>query len=64
MYIFCYIKQVPDTVQVEIDPETNTLLRSGVESICNPHDLVAAEAAVQLAEKYGGEMTIISVGPT
>ena len=63
MHIVCCIKQVPDTAQVKIDPETNTLIRSGVESICNPYDLVAAEAAVQIAEKYGGRVTVISMGP-
>ncbi len=63
MHIVCCIKQVPDTTQVKIDPETNTLIRSGVESICNPYDLVAVEAAVQLTEKYGGRVTVISMGP-
>lgn len=63
MHIVCCIKQVPDTTQVKIDPETNTLIRTGVESICNPYDLVAVEAAVQLAGKYGGRVTVISMGP-
>lgn len=63
MHIVCCIKQVPDTTQVKIDPETNTLIRAGVESICNPYDLVAAGAAVKLAEKYGGKVTVISMGP-
>ena len=63
MHIVCCIKQVPDTAQVKIDPETNTLIRSGVESICNPYDLVATEVAVQLNEKYGGKITVISMGP-
>ena len=63
MHIVCCIKQVPDTTQVKIDPETNTLMRAGVESICNPYDLVATEAAVQLAGKYGGKITVISMGP-
>jgi electron transfer flavoprotein beta subunit len=48
---------------LKIDPETNTLMRSGVESICNPYDLVAAEVAVQLVERYGGKVTVISMGP-
>ncbi|MEE9583564.1 MAG: electron transfer flavoprotein subunit beta/FixA family protein [Dehalococcoidales bacterium] len=48
---------------MKIDPETNTLIRAGVESICNPYDLVAAEAAVQLASKYSGKITVISMGP-
>ena len=63
MHIVCCIKQVPDTAQVKIDPDTNTLIRSGVESICNPYDLVAAETAVRLAEKYGGKVTVITMGP-
>ncbi|MDD5701248.1 MAG: electron transfer flavoprotein subunit beta/FixA family protein [Dehalococcoidales bacterium] len=62
MHIVCCIKQVPDTTQVKIDPATNTLIRAGVESICNPYDLVATEAAVKLVEKYGGKVTVISMG--
>ena len=63
MHIVCCVKQVPDTTQVKIDPETNTLIRAGVESICNPYDLVAIEAAVQLTESYGGKVSVISMGP-
>lgn len=63
MHIVCCIKQVPDTAQVKIDPDTNTLIRSGVESICNPYDLIAVEAAVQLVEKHGGKVTVITMGP-
>ena len=63
MHIVCCVKQVPDTAQVKINPETNTLIRSGVESICNPYDLVAVETAVRLTEKHGGRVTVISMGP-
>ncbi|HTY81805.1 MAG TPA: electron transfer flavoprotein subunit beta/FixA family protein [Dehalococcoidales bacterium] len=63
MHIVCCIKQVPDTAQVKIDPATNTLIRSGVESICNPYDLVAVEEAVRIAEKNGGRVTVITMGP-
>jgi electron transfer flavoprotein beta subunit len=63
MHIICCIKQVPDTAQVKIDPDTNTLIRSGVESICNPYDVIAVEAAVQLVEKHGGKVTVITMGP-
>lgn len=62
MHIICCIKQVPDTTQVKIDPVTNTLIRAGVESICNPYDLVGVEAAVKLVEKYGGTVTVITMG--
>lgn len=63
MHIICCIKQVPDTKEVQINPETNTLVRAGVESICNPYDLVAVEIAVQLAEKHRGKVTVITMGP-
>src|SRR3972149_9910520 len=63
MHIICCVKQLPDTAQVKIDPETNTSIRSGVESICNPYDLVAFQLAVQLTGKHGGKVTVISMGP-
>ncbi len=63
MHIVCCVKQVPDTAQVKIDPQTNTLIRTGVESICNPYDIVAVEAAVRLAGNHGGKVSVISMGP-
>ena len=63
MHVVCCIKQVPDTKEVQINPETNTLVRAGVESICNPYDTVAVEAAVQLAKQNKGKVTVISMGP-
>ena len=38
MNIVVCIKQVPDTAEVKINPETNTLIRDGVENIMNPFD--------------------------
>jgi electron transfer flavoprotein beta subunit len=63
MHFVCCIKQVPDTAEVKIDPETNTLVRTGVESIANPYDMVALEEALRLKERYGGRVTAISMGP-
>jgi electron transfer flavoprotein beta subunit len=63
MHFLCCIKQVPDTAEVKIDPDTNTLVRTGVESIANPYDIVAIEEALRLKEKYGGRVTAISMGP-
>ena len=63
MHFVCCIKQVPDTAEVKIDPETNTLVRAGVESIANPYDIVAVEEAVRFREKYGGKVTVICMGP-
>lgn len=57
------VKQVPDTTEVKIDPVTNTLVRQGVPSIVNPFDKNALEAALQLKEKNGGKVTVVSMGP-
>lgn len=63
MNIIVCIKQVPETNKVEVDPVTGVLLRSGVESKMNHYDLYALETALQLKEKYGGKITVISMGP-
>jgi electron transfer flavoprotein beta subunit len=63
MHSVVCLKQVPDTAEIKIDPETNTLVRAGVESIANPYDLAAVEEAVRLKEKYGGMVTAICMGP-
>lgn len=63
MDIIVLIKQVPNTTQVKIDPKKGTLIREGVESIVNPEDLVATEAALQLREMYEGQITAVSMGP-
>jgi len=61
--IIVCIKQVPDTTNVRIDPETNTLIREGVESIINPFDEYALEEGIRLQEEYGGETNALSMGP-
>ncbi len=63
MNIIVCIKQVPDTAEVRINPETNTLIREGVPSIINPYDLHAIEAAIQIKEKTGAKVTVITMGP-
>src|SRR3989338_6162967 len=63
MNIIVCIKQVPETTEVRINPETNTLVREGVKSIINPFDMYAIEEAVRLKEKLGGKATVITMGP-
>lgn len=63
MNIIICIKQVPDTTNVKINPETNTLIREGISSIINPFDLYAIEEGLRLKEKFGGKVTVISLGP-
>ncbi len=63
MDIIVCIKQVPDTTEVRINPETNTLIREGVPSIINPFDENAIEEALRLKEVNGGKVTVITMGP-
>jgi electron transfer flavoprotein beta subunit len=63
MHIVVCIKQVPDTTNVKINPETNTLIREGVECIVNPFDMYAIEEAIRLKERCGGKVTVITMGP-
>ena len=63
MNIVVCIKQVPDTSEIKINPETNTLMREGVPSIINPFDLHAIEAAIQIKEQTGGKVTVLTMGP-
>ncbi len=63
MRIIVCIKQVPDTADVRINPETNTLVREGVKSIINPFDMYAIEEAVRLKEKFGARTAVLTMGP-
>ena len=63
MHFVVCVKQVPDTTDVRINPETNTLIREGVASIINPFDMYAIEEALRLKDKMGGEVTALSMGP-
>lgn len=63
MRIIVCIKQVPDSGEVRFDKETHTMIREGLPSIINPFDENAVEAALQLREKHGGEVVVLSMGP-
>ncbi|MDD5135745.1 MAG: electron transfer flavoprotein subunit beta/FixA family protein [Candidatus Omnitrophica bacterium] len=63
MNIIVCIKQVPNTTDVKIDPVTNTLIRDGVESVINPFDCYAIEEGVRLKERFGGKVTVVTMGP-
>ena len=63
MNIIVCIKQVPETTEVRINPETNTLIREGVKSIINPFDMYAIEEGVRLKERFGGKVIVVTMGP-
>ena len=61
-FLVC-IKQVVDTSKMEVDPETGRLKRNNANSIMNPVDLNALEAALSLRDRIGGTVTVITMGP-
>jgi electron transfer flavoprotein beta subunit len=58
------IKQVPDTKQItgKAMNEDGTVNRSALPAIFNPEDLNALELALQIREKLGGKITVITMG--
>lgn len=62
MKILVCIKQVPDTTEIKIDPVTKTLIRQGVPAIMNPDDKGGLEFALQLKDKFGAEVTVVTMG--
>lgn len=63
MKILVCMKQVPAGTKVDIEPETGAMKRLSGETRTNPYDLFALEAALQLREKVGGSVTVLTMGP-
>ena len=63
MKILVCVKQVPGSNNVEVDPVTGVLKRSGIPSKCNPYDLYGIETALSLAERFGGTVESLTMGP-
>jgi len=63
MRVAVCIKQVPETTEVKMNPETGTLIREGVPSIVNPFDVYALEEGIRLKERLGGSVVAVSMGP-
>ncbi len=63
MLVVACVKQVPDTTQVKIDPDTGTLIREGVPFIVNPFDTHSLEESLRLKDEYGFRVAAISMGP-
>ena len=59
------VKQVPDTHNITGDAMTKdgTMNRNALSAIFNPEDLNALEMAVQIRERHGGTVTVITMGP-
>ncbi|MEM4588864.1 MAG: electron transfer flavoprotein subunit beta, partial [Thermoplasmata archaeon] len=60
--ILVLVKQVPDTSDVKFD-ERGVMIREGVQSILNVFDQFALEEALRLRQKYGGEVSVMTLAP-
>ena len=63
LHIVACIKQVPDTKIIKMNPKTNTMDRRTAPAILNPYDAHAVEEAVRLRNRYGGKVSVLSMGP-
>lgn len=63
MNIVVFIKQVPSTQDVKIDPKTGSMMRWAASTKMNPFDLVALEAALRLKDSEAAHITVITMGP-
>jgi electron transfer flavoprotein beta subunit len=63
MNILVIMKQTFDTEE-KIVIQNGKISEDGVEFIINPYDEYAVEEAIKLKEEFGGEVTIITVGPS
>jgi electron transfer flavoprotein beta subunit len=59
------VKQVPDTHHItgEVMKKDGTMNRGALPAIFNPEDLNALEMALQVRDQYGGQVTVITMGP-
>lgn len=63
LHIVACIKQVPDTKIIKMNPKTNTMDRASAPAILNPYDSHAVEEAVRLRDRYGGIVSVLTMGP-
>lgn len=63
LHIVACIKQVPDTKIIKMNPKTNTMDRRTAPAILNPYDSHAVEEAVRLKNRYGGIVSVVTMGP-
>ncbi|MAG36740.1 MAG: hypothetical protein CL878_10945 [Dehalococcoidia bacterium] len=57
------MKAVPKPEEVQIDPTTNRLDRTQARNEINPADMHAIEMALALRDRYGGQVSLLSMGP-
>ena len=58
------MRRVPDTAtRIKIAPDGKSIVTADAEFVINPYEEYALEQGVQLKEKHGGEVTVLTLGP-
>jgi electron transfer flavoprotein beta subunit len=60
------VKPVPDPKawdRLKMDPVSKTLIREGIPSVINPLDKHAVEAGLELKDRFGAEVVLLSMAP-
>ena len=64
MNIIVCLKQVPDTeIQIRIASDGRSIVQDDIKWVMNPYDEFGVEEALKLKEKFGGEVTVVGLGP-
>jgi electron transfer flavoprotein beta subunit len=63
LHIVVCVKIVPKPEEIRVDPETKTLVRADTRSEINPPDMNALEMALTAKDRYGGRISLLSMGP-
>ena len=64
MNIIVCLKQVPDTeTLIKVAPDGQSIVQDDIKWVMNPYDEFGVEEALKLKEKFGGEVTVVGLGP-
>ena len=64
MNIIVCLKQVPDTeTLIKVAPDGQSIVKDDIKWVMNPYDEFGVEEALRLKEKFGGEVTVVGLGP-
>jgi len=62
--IIVCLKQVTDTeTQIKVAPDSKSIVTDDIKWVMNPYDEFGVEEALRLKEKFGGEVTVVGLGP-
>jgi electron transfer flavoprotein beta subunit len=62
--IIVCLKQVPDTeTQIKVGSDGKSIVTDDIKWVMNPYDEYGVEEALRIKEKFGGEVTVVGLGP-